>query len=254
MGGTCAPFFMPATPTTPPAVEPQILYEDNHLLVINKPPCIPVQNDQTGDASMIDILKAFIIRRDRKPGDAFVTPAHRIDRPASGVVVFAKTSKAASRLGEQFREGVPDKEYLVWLEPREDLALAGAVPALPDQGQLRDLIVKRPGGSSYITTKAHPEAKDSHLSYQVEKRGDKRVLVRVQLGTGRHHQIRVQFSSRGWSVVGDKRYGTKRALPDKSIALHAHSLHLKHPVSGESMYFEAPTPPSWLTWGPKTGR
>jgi len=227
-----------------------ILYEDNHLLVVNKPAGIPVQGDKTGDEPLVEMLQRLRQKLEEKPGAAYVAPVHRLDRPVTGVCVFAKTSKAAGRLSDQFRNGIPHKKYLAWLMPRCDQP----EKPLPAEGELFDQIKKKPGGTSLIVPADDRQGKPSHLIWRLLKQGNNRVFVEVELGTGRHHQIRVQFASRGWVVVGDKRYGSKRALPDRSIALHAAEITLNHPISGQSITIQAPPPASWTEWGPHTGR
>ncbi len=240
-------------------MQPQILFEDNHLLLINKPVCVPVQADKTGDPSLDFLLRDWLKARENKPGKAYLVPVHRLDRPASGVLVFAKSSKAAGRMGDQFRDSSPDKHYHIWVEPRTFLRENIHFPEkdiveLERVGSMFDWIGKKPHGTAFICSEGTPKAKSASLDYEILKEGKKRKLVSVQIHTGRHHQIRIQFASRGWSVVGDKRYGAKRALKDKSIALHAFQLDFAHPITKEMLQIVAPVPVSWTEWGPKTGR
>lgn len=232
------------------ALKAAILFEDNHILIVNKQSGIPVQGDKTGDTPLVELYRDLRERVENKPGKAYLVPVHRLDRPVSGVTVLAKTSKAAGRLGNCFREGDTNKKYLCWLQPKN----MERIQPIEDTGTLEDWILKKPSGTSLIVKPNTQNSKHSHLRYEVLKRGKKRILVAVDLGTGRHHQIRVQFASRDWVIVGDKRYGAPRAIPDRSIALHAQSLALPHPVSKEIVEFVAALPETWREWGPKTGR
>lgn len=234
-------------------LEQAILFEDNHVLVINKPVCVPVQQDKTGDASIDLLMRDFIAERAGKP-TAYCVPVHRIDRPASGVLLMAKTSKAAGRLGNQFRDGQTSKTYHIWVEPQANNPHPKLTLFPEGSGELIDYVSKKPQGTAFVTHAKDPRGKKADLRYHVLRQGDKRSLLEVDLGTGRHHQIRVQFAARGWCVVGDVRYGAKRPLNDKSIGLHAKVLTFAHPISNEMVRVEAPYPPSWAEWGPKTGR
>ena len=214
--------------------EQEILFEDNHLLIINKPAGLLVQGDATGDEPLSTKAEEYLRFKYKKPGAAFVGVAHRLDRPVSGVVALAKTSKALSRLNELFRDNKVHKTY--W-------ALVGKVPD-PTQGHLTHWLVKDPIRN---VTKAyptrHPQGQKSDLDYEVLGQAGNRWLLQVNPITGRPHQIRVQLATGlGLPIVGDVKYGFLSPLPDVSIALHARQLELLHPVTKEPLCFQAPLP------------
>ena len=217
----------------------EILFEDNHLLVINKPAGILVQGDETGDEPLSKKAEEYLKFKYKKPGAAFVGVCHRIDRPVSGIVILAKTSKALSRLNEMFRDNLVKKTY--W-------ALTGK-PPLAESGTLVHWLVKDPIRN---VTKAYPErhtqGQRSELSYQVLGPAANRQLLQVNPVTGRPHQIRVQLATGlGTPIVGDVKYGFLNPLPDVSIALHARQLEIQHPVTKEPLVLVAPLPaaPHW---------
>lgn len=217
----------------------EILFEDNHLLVINKPAGLLVQGDETGDEPLSKKAAEYLKFKYKKPGEAFVGVVHRIDRPVSGIVILAKTSKALSRLNELFRDNKVHKTY--W-------ALTGK-PPVPETGQLVHWLVKDPMRN---VTKAYPErhgqGQRSELSYELLGPAANRYLLQVNPVTGRPHQIRVQLATGlGTPIVGDVKYGFLNPLPDVSIALHARQLELQHPVTKEALTFMAPLPeaPHW---------
>ena len=217
----------------------EILFEDNHLLVINKPAGILVQADETGDEPLSKKAEEYLKFKYKKPGAAFVGVCHRIDRPVSGIVILAKTSKALSRLNEMFRDNQVKKTY--W-------ALTGK-PPVPETGTLVHWLVK---DTIRNVTKAYPErhtqGQRSELSYQLLGPAANRQLLQVNPVTGRPHQIRVQLATGlGTPIVGDVKYGFLNPLPDVSIALHARQLEIQHPVTKEPLKFVAPLPaaPHW---------
>lgn len=212
----------------------EILFEDNHLLVINKPAGLLVQGDATGDEPLSAKAEEYLRFKYKKPGAAFIGVAHRIDRPVSGVVVMAKTSKALSRLNELFRDNKVHKTY--W-------ALTGKCPD-PTHGHLTHWLVKDPiRNTTKAYTERHPQGLKSDLDYTVLGQAGNRWLIQVNPITGRPHQIRVQLSSGlNTPIVGDVKYGFLAPLPDVSIALHARQLELQHPVTKEEMVFVAPLP------------
>ena len=203
--------------------ESDIIFIDNHLLVISKLAGRLIQQDITGDPSLLDDAKLYLKKQFGKPGNVYLGLVHRIDRPASGVVLFARTSKAASRLSEQFRSGLPNKIYLAIAEGE-----------VPDEGRWVDYI-SREGVTSHLAREG--EGKESSLSFRRLKYNNGFSLVEVVLETGRHHQIRLQFSSRGYPLLGDFRYGSKIKFGDRAIALHAQSLTVIHPTLKEELVF-----------------
>ncbi len=219
--------------------EKDILYEDNHLLVVNKHCGDLVQPDPSGESALEDQIKAFIKCRDQKPGDVFLGVVHRIDRPVSGVVLFAKTSKALARLNEMIREGRIHKIY--W-------ALTEATPS-PESGELKHYIVRDTRlnkSKAYDTPKS--EGKEARLRYRVAGVGTRYTLVEVELLTGRHHQIRAQLSKIGCPIRGDLKYGAKRSLPDGGISLHSRRVEFIHPVRKEPVTVTAPVPEGDNLW------
>ncbi|MRG87844.1 RluA family pseudouridine synthase [Salinibacillus xinjiangensis] len=200
-----------------------ILYEDNHLLVVEKPVNIPVQGDQSGDQDLLNILKEDIKVRYQKPGNVYLALVHRLDRPVGGVMVFAKTSKAASRLSDAIRRGrgAFDKGYL---------AVVRGIPH-ESRGRLEDYLVKNQQKNQVYTASANDKnAKKAVLEYEVIGKQDGLSLLSIQLLTGRPHQIRVQLSSRGWPIYGDQKYGSKVNRPGQQIALWSHTLAFEHPT------------------------
>jgi 23S rRNA pseudouridine1911/1915/1917 synthase len=218
-----------------------ILYEDNHLLVVNKHAGDLVQADAAGQTGLEDAIKAFIRRRDDKPGDVFLGVAHRIDRPVSGAVVFAKTSKALVRLNEMIRRGEIDKRY--WVVTEELL------PA--EEGTLTHHIV-RDGKTNRSHAHASPQpkkgSKEALLEYRMLAGSTHYYLYEVKLLTGRHHQIRAQFSREGAPIKGDLKYGSPRSNPDGGIYLHSRRVAFIHPVRREPLEVVAPVPEGDNLW------
>lgn len=203
-----------------------IIYEDNHLLVVEKPINIPVQGDSSGDKDLLTILKEYLKEKYNKPGNVYLGLVHRLDRPVGGVMVFAKTSKAASRLSEQVRSNVLKKTYLA--------VVCGKVN---EKDVLIDRLLKDHKNN---IVKVSDEGKLSELSYELVGYKDGLSLVKINLKTGRSHQIRVQFSSRGFPLYGDQKYNNN--TPKDQIALFASELEFIHPVSKEKMVFELEKP------------
>lgn len=212
----------------------EVIYCDNHILILNKPAGILIQRDKTGDSSLLEYAKAYIKEKYNKPGNVYLGLVHRIDRPVSGVVVFARTSKAASRLSNQFKERTTEKIYMAIVE--------GEAPL---EGDWLDSIARR-GVTSYIAEDGEGSQADLHFSRLSYKDGFS--LVRIRLGTGRHHQIRIQFASRGYPVVGDFRYGSSIKFGDRAIALHSRSLSIIHPTTKEEMTFTARPATIWQNY------
>lgn len=211
----------------------QIVYEDNHLLIVNKAPGEIVQSDKTGDTPLVESLKQLIKERDAKPGNVFLGVTHRLDRPVGGLVVFAKTSKALSRMNEMFRVGDVHKTY--W-------ALTRNAPK-PSEGELHHWItsVERTNKST-AHPQAVPNAKEARLRYRTLAQGTNYSLVEIELLTGRKHQIRCQLSAIGSPIKGDLKYGDRRSNPDGSISLLARHISFVHPVSKKLIELTAPVP------------
>jgi len=219
-------------------LQPQILFEDNHLLVINKPPGVLAQGDNTKDRSVLDIVKNIIKIRDNKPGKVYLGLVHRLDRPTSGVMVLAKTSKALSRLNKQFAEKTTSKTY--W-------AIVSGTAADTPTRLSHFLIRKQAQNKSYAHRKEVPNSKFSELIYTKKRDLDRYTLLEIELLTGRHHQIRAQLSAEELIIKGDLKYGAKRPNKDGSIHLHARKLTIIHPTLKEPISFTAP-PPKDTVW------
>ena len=213
--------------------ELEVLYEDNHVIVINKRASDIVQGDKTGDETLPDKIKAYLKKKYNKPGNVFCGVVHRLDRPTSGAVVFAKTSKALERLNAQFREKETDKVYWAVVEQK---------PAT-DRGDLIHFLKKNEKqNKSYATSMEVPGSKKAVLHYQWLKSSDRYHLLEVVLETGRHHQIRCQLAQIGCTIKGDVKYGARRPNTDGSICLHARALTFTHPTTKETIHVLAPTP------------
>lgn len=207
-----------------------VLHLDNHLLVVRKPSGLLAQGDQTGDASLLDQARAYVKGKSNKPGNVFMGLVHRLDRPTSGVMVFARTSKAASRLVNQFRTRQTKKVYWALVH--------GKTPA---KGRFRDRLARRQTKSRIVQTGGQLAELSFHrLAIQNELS-----WIEVTLDTGRHHQIRVQFAHRGHPVLGDFKYGSRTPFPNRALALHARSLTLIHPTKQTPMTFTAEPDPFW---------
>ena len=207
----------------------KVLFEDNHIIVVEKPVNIPSQGDKTGDEDMLTIIKSYIKEKYNKPGEVYLGLVHRLDRPTGGVMVFAKTSKAASRLSEQVREKQIEKKYLCIVD--------GELEKKKDTW--KDFLLKNERtNTSRVVSKDTKNAKEAILDYEVIKYNEEINLsvVKVNLHTGRHHQIRLQFSSRNHSLYGDQKYGTRGR--GKQLALWAYSLSFIHPITKVRMDFE----------------
>ncbi len=216
-----------------PYDETNILYEDNHIIIVNKKPGEIVQGDKTGDTPLSEILKQYIKERDAKPGNVFLGVVHRLDRPVGGIVVFAKTSKALSRMNDMFRKGDVHKTY--W-------AITRNRPSEEEAILTHYITTVERNNKSYASNTPKDGAKESKLKYKVIADGDRYHLIQVELLTGRKHQIRVQLSSIGCPVKGDLKYGDKRSNPDGSISLMARSIRFEHPVSHKLIEVTAPVP------------
>lgn len=210
----------------------QILYEDNHLIVLNKRAGQIVQGDRTGDRCMADEIKLFIKQRDNKPGNVFCGVIHRLDRPVSGVVVFAKTSKALARMNEMVKQRDFHKTYWAISRNRPD----------PTEGSLCHYLLRNERlNKSFVVAPNTPDAKEARLDYRLLATSSGGYnLLEINLHTGRHHQIRCQLAYIGCPIRGDLKYGAPRSNPDGSISLHAHAVSFQHPVSHEPITITAP--------------
>ena len=214
----------------------RILYEDNHLLVFCKRAGEIVQGDKTGDEALSETLKAYIAGRDSKEGKVFLGVPHRLDRPVSGITVFAKTSKALERLSGMLREGHVHKTYIA--------LCCGAPPA--EEGLLENWLVRNEKqNKSYISAGEGGGAKLARLKYRHIADTERYYLLEIELLTGRHHQIRCQLSHIGCPIKGDLKYGAPRSNPDGSISLHSRRVEFVHPVKKTPIFLEAPVPGSW---------
>ena len=221
----------------------QILYEDNHLLAVYKPAGLLAQGDETGDPTLIEAAKAWLKAKYAKPGNVFVGLVHRLDRPVAGVFLLAKTSKAASRLAAEFREGRVEKVYRAVVEGKPE----------PPEQTLRGFVVKDEARRrSRLVEAEEPEGKEAVLDYRVLASEAGASLVEVLLRTGRSHQIRVQLAGIGHPILGDVKYGAKTALPGGVIALYARVLRVAHPTRDEQVEIAAGPPPGW-PWPPGPG-
>ena len=216
----------------------QVLYEDNHIIVVNKRVGDIVQGDKTGDEPLSDVVKSYIKEKYSKPGEVYLGVVHRLDRPTTGIVLFAKTSKALTRLNEMFKNRDTQKTY--W----------AVVKNAPEQEEaVLEHYLKR--NSKNNTSKAHtkevPESKQAKLDYKVIYKLTNYTVLEINLYTGRHHQIRAQLTAIGSPIKGDLKYGFNRSNPDGGIHLHARKLEFIHPVSKESISITAPLPdePTW---------
>ena len=211
----------------------KVLYEDNHIIIINKAAGEIVQGDKTGDQSLCDTMKAYIKEKYAKPGNVFIGLPHRLDRPVSGIVVFAKTSKALERLNRMFSEGSVKKIY--W-------ALTKGIPT-PAEAELESWILRNEKmNKSFSYPKEVKGSKRAILHYRLAAASQNYNLIEVELKTGRHHQIRCQLSSIGCPIKGDLKYGAQRSNPDGSISLHARYIEFVHPVSKQLIAVTAPLP------------
>lgn len=211
-----------------------IIYEDNHLLFVNKKAGDLVQGDSTGDPSLRDVLMDYIKVKYQKPGNVFLGVPHRLDRPTSGICMFCKTSKSLSRVQKAFANRKVDKTYWALIDFNKDI---------PSEGELIHYLAKNHRiNKSFVVDANAKEGKKAILRFKKIAQNKQYVLLEIDLLTGRHHQIRVQLAEKKWPIVGDLKYGYAHANKDKSIALHARALQILHPVRKEHMQFIAPLP------------
>jgi 23S rRNA pseudouridine1911/1915/1917 synthase len=219
-----------------------VLYEDNHLLVVNKPAGLPTMGVEASKSSLLTVAKSYIADKYRKPGNVYLGIVSRLDAPVTGIVVIARTSKAAGRLSQQFREGTVQKSYLALVQP--------APPASEDPIDCTDWLVKHERHRKVMkTNSATAGAQEAKLRYQVLGRKGQTALLQVQLLTGRKHQIRVQLSTRRFPILGDRKYNSVIEFPT-GIALHAAELTIEHPTQKEPMRFQCGVPKYWKNWMP----
>lgn len=213
----------------------KILYQDNHLIAVYKPHGLATQADTAGGPSLLDQTKQWIKTEHNKPGNVFLGLVHRLDKPVAGVVLFAKTSKAASRLSKQFRERVTQKIYRAAINGTPNQADGSLVHYLRKENSLKATVFPRPT----------PGAKKAVLSYALIEKLSNASILEVTLETGRFHQIRAQLAFMGNPILGDIKYGAPFPLPDRQIALYAQKLIIQHPISGEEITLESQPPPGW---------
>jgi 23S rRNA pseudouridine1911/1915/1917 synthase len=216
----------------------EVVYEDNHIIIVNKAPGEIVQGDKTGDKPLSEIVKLWIKEKYNKPGNVFCGVTHRLDRPVGGLVIFAKTSKALSRMNEMFRDGKVDKTY--W-------AITKECPQKEEDTLTHYISTVERNNKSYASLTEKKGALKSILKYKVLAKSDNYNLLEINLLTGRKHQIRVQLSSIGCPIKGDLKYGFPRSNPDGGISLHSRCAEFIHPVSKEQIRITAPVPkdPLW---------
>lgn len=213
-------------------IKEQIIFEDNHLIVVNKLPKQLVQRDKTQDPSLLEHIKSYLKHTNNKPGNVFLGLTHRLDRPCSGIVIYAKTSKALERVNMIFRDKKIKKTYLAITENQ---------PNKNDDKLTNWLVKNEKLNKSFICEPNTPESKLAELNYSLLANSDRYSLIKVDLITGRHHQIRVQLAAIGCPIKGDLKYGAKRSNKDASISLHAYKVEFIHPVSQKLMRFYAST-------------
>ena len=238
----------------------QVVYEDNHIIIVNKQSGEIVQGDKTGDRPLSDIVKDYIKERYAKPGAVFLGVVHRLDRPVAGLVIFARTSKALSRLNKMFAEGEVHKTYWAIVKRGERSEVRGE--KLEVRGERNDewhtlehwIVRNEKQNKSYAYDTEKPNAKKAILKYRALSHSDNYTLLEVRLLTGRHHQIRCQLAAMGCPIKGDLKYGAPRSNPDGSISLMARRVEFIHPVSKEPIVVEAPVPNDslWQAIAPKS--
>ena len=223
----------------------EVVYEDNHIIIVNKQSGEIVQGDKTGDRPLSDIVKDYIKEKYAKPGEVFLGVVHRLDRPVAGLVVFARTSKALTRLNKMFAEGEVHKTY--W-------AIVTGKPQVSEATLEHWLVRNEKQNKSYAYDTEKPHSKKAILKYREISRGDRYSLLEVQLLTGRHHQIRCQLAKAGMPIKGDLKYGAPRSNPDGSISRLSRRVEFIHPVSKQPIVVEAPVPADnlWQALAPKS--
>lgn len=220
-----------------------VIYEDNHIILVNKASSEIVQGDKTGDTPLSETVKQYLKEKYHKPGNVFLGVTHRLDRPVSGLVLFARTSKALSRLNEMFKTKEIKKTY--W-------AIVKNQPPAPAGELVHWLVRNEKQNKSYAYDREVKDSKKASLDYKVIGKSDHYFLLEINLHTGRHHQIRCQLAKMGCPIKGDLKYGAQRSNPNGSICLHARKIEFIHPVSKEKLVFEAPVPDTalWKSFKP----
>jgi len=223
----------------------KVVYEDNHVIIVAKESGEIVQGDKTGDKPLSEIVKEYIKEKYQKPGEVFLGVVHRLDRPVSGLVVFARTSKALARLNKMFAEGEVHKTYWAIVESEKC--------KVKSEELSHWLVRNEKQNKSYAYDREVPHSKKAQLRYKVIGQGDRYMLLEVELLTGRHHQIRCQLAKVGMSIKGDLKYGAPRSNPDGSISLLSRRVEFIHPVSKQQIIVEAPVPADnlWQALAPK---
>ncbi|MBR0195962.1 MAG: RNA pseudouridine synthase [Paludibacteraceae bacterium] len=219
-----------------------ILYEDNHIIAVNKTCNEIVQGDKTGDTPLSETVKAYIKEKYNKPGEVFLGVTHRLDRPTSGVVLFARTSKALTRLNEMFKEKSKVESQMSKAITKTYWAIVQGAPKVPEARLENYLTRNEQLNKSFIAKPNAKEAKLAILTYKTLVKGENYTLLEINLETGRHHQIRCQLAAIGCPVKGDLKYGAKRSNPDGGISLHARQIEFIHPVKKEPICITAPVP------------
>lgn len=221
------------------ASEFRVLFEDNHCLAVEKQAGQLIAEDATGDVTLSDLAKQYLAEKYNKPGNVYLGVVHRLDRPVSGIVLFTRTSKAAARLAKQFREKIVRKTYLAWVQGSPER----------DSEMLEDWLLRSTNRNvTRVSREGVEGAKLAQLTYSVQERASDWTLLEIELHTGRHHQIRVQLSSRGWPILGDVKYGGPKCNNPKALALHAASLSFEHPTTRERVELSADLPAAWKNW------
>ena len=220
----------------------EVVYEDNHIIIVYKESGEIVQGDKTGDVPLSDTVKAYIKERYQKPGEVFLGVVHRLDRPVSGLVVFARTSKALTRLNKMFAEGQVHKTYWAIVEMRNESHSTFNIQHSTFSEITHWLVRNEKQNKSYAYDHEVPHSKKAILRYRPIAQSDRYTLLEVNLLTGRHHQIRCQLAALGMTIKGDLKYGAKRSNPDGSISLLSHRIEFIHPVSKEKIVLESPLP------------
>jgi 23S rRNA pseudouridine1911/1915/1917 synthase len=220
-------------------MQPEILFEDNHLIAVNKTNHDLVQKDSTGDTALDDAIRLYIKEKCNKPGNVFLGVIHRLDRPVSGIVLFARTSKCLTRMNEQFREGEVTKTY--W-------AIVKDKPKTEEAELSHYMVRNTKQNKSYCHEKEVPGSKLARLRYRLLASSDNYSLLEVNLMTGRHHQIRSQLAHMGSAIKGDLKYGFPRSNKDGGISLHARKVEFLHPITKEKIVITAPTPDNDPLW------